>query len=296
MKLFDISTDSTCDLYADEIKENGLYFLPLTYTIEDKQGIHEYLDNFQSPDEYVAYYNRLREGVISRTSMNNNYVHEEHFRKMAEAGVKNAIHFTISYGLCRTVDVAREAVEVVKKDFPDFNCLCVECNTTTVGQGFLVNIAVDMQKKGKTLQETFDYIESHKSKIQHFIVVDSLTHLMRGGRVSPTSAIVGTMLQVKPILIFNKEGKLVKYKQASGMKRTVLTAVKEFEKYTLNTDYPKFVIAHTDNLPMAEYLADQLKSIYNVETEIRMIGPVIGSHVGPNSVAYIFMSNEDRPL
>lgn len=296
MKLFDISTDSTCDLYADEIKENGLYFLPLTYTLEDKTGIHEYTDTFQSQDEYVAYYNKLREGVISRTSMNNNFVHEEHFRKMAEAGVKDAIHFTISYGLCRTVDVAREAVEVVKKDYPDFNCLCVECNTTTVGQGFLVNIAIDMQKQGKTLQETYDYVEAHKSKIQHFIVVDSLTNLMRGGRVSPTSAIVGTMLQVKPILIFNKEGKLVKYKQASGMKRTIATAVKEFEKYTINKDYPKFVIAHTDNLPMAEYLADSLKSCYGIETEIRMIGPVIGSHVGPNSVAYIFLSNEERPL
>lgn len=296
MKLFDISTDSTCDLYASEIKDNGLFFLPLTYTFDGKNGIEEYLDNFQNQDQYVAYYNKLREGVISRTSMNNPSVHEEHFRKMAEAGVKDAIHFTISYGLCRTVEVAREAVEVVKKDFPDFNCLCVECNTTTVGQGFLVNVAIDMQKKGKTLQETFDYVEANKSKIQHFIIVDSLTHLMRGGRVSATSAIVGTMLKVKPILIFNKQGKLVKYKQVSGMKHSISTAVKEFEKYSINKDYPKFIIAHTDNLPMAEYTAELLKTTYNIDTEIRWIGPVIGSHVGPNSVAYIFLSNEERPL
>lgn len=296
MKLFDISTDSTCDLYANEIKENDLYFLPLTYTLEDKTGIHEYLDNYQSLDEYVAYYNKLREGVMSRTSMNNPAVHEEHFRKMAEAGVKDAIHFTISYGLCRTVDVAREAVEEVKKDFPDFNCLCVECNTTTVGQGFLVKIAIDMRNRGKTLQETFDYVEANKSKIQHFIIVDSLTHLMRGGRLSATSAIVGTMLKVKPILVFNKEGKLQKYKQSTGMKHTIATAVKEFEKYTLNKDYPNFVVAHTDNLPMAELLANSLQSSYKAKTEIRFIGPVIGSHVGPNSVAYIFLSNEERPI
>ena len=296
MKLFDISTDSTCDLYANEIKENELFFLPLTYSFEEKGEITEHLDNFQEYQEYVDYYNTLRKGVMSRTSMNNPAIHEEHFRKMAEAGVKDAIHFTISYGLCRTVDVAREAVEVVKKDFPDFNCLCVECNTTTVGQGFLVKIAIDMRNRGKTLQETFDYVEANKSKIQHFIIVDSLTHLMRGGRLSATSAIVGTMLKVKPILVFNKEGKLQKYKQSNGMKHTIATAVKECEKYTINKDYPLFTVAHTDNLPMAEYLSTSLKSAYNVETEIRMIGPVIGSHVGPNSVAYIFLSNEERPI
>ncbi len=296
MKLFDISTDSTCDLYAKEIQDNELYFLPLTYTIEDKQGITEYQDSFTSLDQYVQYYNRLREGVVSRTSMNNPAVHEEHFRKMAHNGVKEAIHFTISYGLCRTVDVAREAVEVVKKDYPDFNCLCVECNTTTVGQGFLVKIAIDMRNRGKTLQETFDYVEKHKSKIQHFIIVDSLTHLMRGGRLSATSAIVGTMLKVKPILVFTKEGKLQKYKQSNGMKHTILTAIREAEKYTVNKDYPLFTVAHTDNEVMAKYMADTLQSTYKVQTETRMIGPVIGSHVGPNAVAYIFLSNEERPL
>lgn len=296
MKLFDISTDSTCDLYASEIKDNDLFFLPLTYTLEEKDGLKEYLDNFTSADEYVAYYNRLREGVVSRTSMNNPSIHEEHFRKMAESGVKDAIHFTISYGLCRTVDVAREAVEVVKKDFPDFNCLCVECNTTTVGQGFLVKIAIDMRNRGKTLQETFDYVEKNKSKIQHFIIVDSLTHLMRGGRISATSAVVGTLLKVKPILIFNKEGKLQKYKQSTGLKHTIATAVKEAEKYTINKDYPLFTVAHTDNLPMANLLSDSLKTAYKVKTETRMIGPVIGSHLGPNAVAYIFLSNEERPL
>ena len=296
MKLFDISTDSTCDLYANEIKDNDLFFLPLTYTLEEKDGLKEYLDNFTSPDEYVAYYNRLREGVVSRTSMNNPAIHEEHFRKMAESGVKDAIHFTISYGLCRTVDVAREAVEVVRKDFPDFNCLCVECNTTTVGQGFLVKIAVDMRNRGKSLQETFDYVEKNKSKIQHFIIVDSLTHLMRGGRISATSAVVGTLLKVKPILVFNKEGKLQKYKQSTGLKHTIATAVKEAEKYTVNKDYPLFTVAHSDNLEMANLLSCSLKTAYKVDTEIRMIGPVIGSHLGPNAVAYIFLSNEERPL
>lgn len=296
MKKFEVSSDSTCDLYANEIKELNVHFVPLTYTMEKNGKLEECLDNFQTYDQYVNYYNDLRAGGISKTSMLNLASHIEHFTKMAEAGVKEAIHFTISYALSPTVDVARQAVKTVQETYPDFNCLCVESHTTTIGQGMLVRIACDMRDKGKTLQETFDYVENVKAKIQHFIIADSLMYLRRGGRVGSAKAIVGTMLNIKPILVFTKEGKLEKYKQASGMKTAIKTIVDEFPKYTLNKDYQKIYIVHTDNLPMAQLLEKSLKEKYNVEVEIRIMGPVIGSHVGPNSLAYGFVSNEERPI
>lgn len=296
MRKFEISTDSTADLYSYEVNKYELYFLPLTFTLTDKGKISEYKDEFSHPSEYIEYYNKLRSGIISKTSMNNPFVHAEHFRKMAEAGVKEALHFTISYGLCRTVDVAREAVETVKKDYPDFNCLCIECSTTTIGQGALVKIAVDMRDKGKTLQETFDYIEKVKKNFQHFVIADSLVYLMRGGRISAAKAAIGTVLNVKPIIIFNNEGKLVNYKKERGMKRAVISIAEEFKNYTLNKDYPLIYIGHTDNPEMAEFLRNELEQKYGISPEIRMIGPVIGSHLGPNTVAYAFLSNEDRPM
>ncbi len=297
MRNFEISTDSTADFYSNEIKEKDLFFLPLTFNLTDKQGnITEHLDNFENPSEYKELYDKLRAGIMSKTSMNNQFIHEEHFRKIAEKGVKNLIHFTISYGLCRTVEVARDAVEVVKKDFPDFNCLCVECHTTTVGQGTLVNIAIDMREKGKTLQEAFDYVEDIKHKIQHFIIADDLMFLKRGGRISATTAVFGTMLNIKPIIVFNKEGKLVTYQKAKGFKKAMNTIAEEFPKYTLNKDYPIVCVGHTDNPDNAEYLRNLLEERYGVKPEVRMIGPVIGSHLGPNAVAYIFISNEERPI
>lgn len=297
MKPFDISTDSTCDLYANEIAENGLFFLPLTYTLQEGNGeVEEHLDNFQSAEEYEQYYDILKRNVISRTSMNNPFIHEQHFLKMAEAGVTDAIHFTISYGLCHTVDVARAAVEVVKKQYPAFNCLCVECNTTTVGQGFLVNVAINMRKEGKSLQETFDYVEKIKHKIQHFIIVDNLASLVRGGRISAAAGAVGTLLNVKPIIVFNKEGKLQKYKQVSGMRHAVHTIVKEYANYTPDENHPTLYIGHTGNKEMCAYLKELLEKTYNVNVVTRMIGPVIASHLGPNAVAYIFVSKEDRPI
>lgn len=296
LRKFEISTDSTADLYQNEIKEKELFFLPLTFTLTDKGVITEYKDEFSRPEEYSEYYDKLRTGVLSKTSMNNPFVHEEHFRKMAEAGVKDAVHFTISYGLCRTVDVAREAVETVKKDFPDFNCYCVECSTTTIGQLAMVNVAADMRDKGKTAKETIDYIESVKRKFQHFVIADSLIYLMRGGRISAAKAAIGTVLNVKPIIIFNNEGKLVNYKKERGMRKSVSAIVDEFKNYTLNADYPIVYVGHTDNKEMAELLYKELNERYGLTPEIRMIGPVIGSHLGPNAVAYAFLSKEDRPM
>ncbi len=296
MKKFDISTDSTCDLYKSEIVENGIYFLPLKFTLEKNGDITEYADEFSDMSEYKEYYKTLRSGVLSRTSMNNPDVHYVHFKKMAEAGVKTAIHFTISYGLCRTVDVARDAVKEVKKEFPDFRCLCVECSTTTIGQGMLVWIALDMQKKGKTVEETFDYVEKIKHNIQHFVVADDLSYLVRGGRLSAAKATIGSILNVKPIIVFNKEGKLVNYRKEKGMRKTLKSIADEFAKYSLNKDYPEIYIGHTDNEEAAEMLKDILHEKYGLTPIVRMIGPVIGSHLGPGTVAYIFLSNEERPL
>lgn len=296
MSNFEVSTDSTCDLYADEIKNLGIYFVPLTFTLTKGNSLEECLDQFKSPEEYLEYYTKLRSGIVSKTSMLNYASHLEHFTNMAKQGVKNAIHFTISYGLSPTVDVANKALEEVKQTYPDFNCMCVECNTTTIGQGLLVRIATDMRDKGKTLQETYDYVNANKSKIQHFIVADSLMYLMRGGRVSGAKAVFGTLLNIKPIIIFTKNGKLENFAKGKGSKGALKSIVEQASNYTVNKDYPTVWVGHTDNLPMAQMLASELHEKYNYETNIRMIGPVIGSHLGPGAFAYCFLSNEERPI
>lgn len=297
MKKFAVSTDSTCDLYLNEYEKLEIHHCSLSFTMTDKNGeLTEHLDNFKDVQEYKKYYDDLRMGFVSKTAMMGLIPTTEHFMKMAESGIQEAIHFTISYGLSHTVDIAREAVLAVQEKYPNFNCLCMECSTTTVGQGMLVRIACDMRDKGFSLQETYDYCESIKHKIQHFIIADSLMYLKRGGRVSGAKAVIGTMLNIKPILIFTKEGKLEKYKQSNGMKNTIKTIVQEFEKYTVNKDYPIIWVCHTDNDEMAKLLDESLKEKYGVTTQIRMVGPIIGSHLGPNAVAYGFVSNEERPM
>ena len=120
-------------------------------------------------------------------------------------------------------------------------------------------------------------------------------YLKRGGRLSSTSAFMGTVLQLKPIITFSKEGKLEVIRKELGLRKALRSIVNEFKKYTKNERF-KMVIVHTDNLPVATELQSMIKNQYGIEPDIRIMGPIIGSHVGPGAVAYGFVSNEERPV
>lgn len=137
-KKFTLSTDSTCDLYADFVKEHDIKFVSLTYTIEDKSGnISDGLDNFTEYSQYVDFYNKLRAGSFSRTSMLNYESHLTHFTRLASEGAKDVVHFTISSGLSPTVTVAEKAAAEVKKSFPEFNVYAIDSLSATIGRARL---------------------------------------------------------------------------------------------------------------------------------------------------------------
>lgn len=293
MDNFYISTDSTCDLFVDEVKQMGLDYLPLTLTVE-QNGIHFVDDNFTEYQQYVNFYNLLRKAIPVKTSMNNFEKHREYFASLAEQGHNNVIHFTISYGLAPTMDVANQAIEEVKKQYPNFCAKVIESHTTTVGQGMLVKIAYDMQQNGKTMQETVDYVQNIKHHIQHYVIVDDLFHLKRGGRVSGAAAMIGTAIQLKVVLTFDKEGKLKVIKKVIGGRKNAIKAIiAEGKKFTLAKDN-RMVVVHTDNVLGANELASALELEYKFRPPIRIMGPTIGCHVGPNAIAYIFLSEQER--
>ena len=294
MRTFEISTDSNADFYADEVKKYGLYVGRLNYTMTKDNNTEEYLDDMQSYDEYVYFYNQLRKGVVAKTSILNLQAHVDLFTRMAQDGVKNALHISQSKGLSPTIDNANKAIEIVKEKYPDINYIAIESSTTTVGEQMLVEVAMDMRDKGKSNKETADYINSIKNNVQHFIIADDLKYLCRGGRVKPASAYIGTLLQIKPIIEFTKSGKLEVTRKAMGMKKAIKSCVDAFGEFTQNKDYPLVRIVHTDNLPMAQKVQDLFAEQYGFRPEIRIMGPIIGTHVGPNSVAFGFISNEPR--
>ena len=295
MRQFEISADSTCDLYKDEAKELGVYIGRLNFVIEQGKETEEFLDDFNSYEEYVEFYQRLRNGAVARTSILNLQAHIDLFTEMAEAGVKNALHFAQSKGLSPTIDNALEAIRIVKEKYPDINYLAVETNTTTVAEGMLVKLACKLRDEGMSNAEVKDIIENEKNHIQHFILVDDLMYLKRGGRIGAVSAAFGTLLNIKPIIEFTKSGKLEVVRKEKGTKKALKSVVDEFKNYT-KSKYFDIVIVHTDNQPLAETLQNMLEEVCGKKPEIRIMGPIIGAHVGPGAVAYTFISNEERPV
>ncbi len=293
MKLFDVSTDSTSDLKKDYVEKRGIWFAPLTFTLEKDGEIQEGLDNFSSIDEYTAFYQKVKEGYFPRTAKLNYDAHTTHFTKMTEAGVKEVLHFTISSGLANTIETTWRVADEVGAKYPGFKVYAVDPLTATVGQGVLVSVACDCRDKGMTAKETYEYILSLRQHIQHCIIPSDLFYLKKGGRVSATSAVIGTMLSVKPMLAFDEKGKLKTVDKCKGMKKAYARVVDCMQKAPLD-ECKIVVVVHTDNPKGAEELAKLIEEKTGVLPPVTIMGPVIGSHVGPGSVSCCWISKKTR--
>ncbi len=294
MRKFEISTDSTSDFYLKEYEDMQVDFEPLDFILSKDNEIIEQKDNFKTIRQYYDFYKKLKEGYIAKTSILNLQAHVNLFTRIAKRGVKHLIHISQGYGLSPTLDNANKAIEIVKKDFPEIDFIAMEANSTTVGEGLIVKCAVCMRDEGKTMEEAFKKLNEIKKYTQHFIIVNDLKFLARSGRISNASASIGSILQVKPIIEFDKHGKLKVCKKEMGFKKALKSVVDEYSNFTLNKEFPFISIVHTDNETQAINLKKLLKEKYNIEAEIKIMGPIIGAHVGPNTVAYCFISNEER--
>lgn len=294
MALFDVSTDSTGDLKKEYVEKRNIWFVPLTFTMEKDGVLEEGLDNFSTEGEYVEFYEKVSKGYFPRTAKLNYDAHVAHFTKMAEAGVKDVVHFMISSGLANTITITVQAAADVKEKYPDFNVYALDPLTATVGQGILAEIAADCRDKGMTAQETYDFLTSIRQNIQHCIIPADLFYLKKGGRVSGFSATVGTMLNIKPMLMFDAEGKLKTTGKYKGMKKAFACVIDCLTKAPVNAQLNKIVVVHTNNYAGAEELASLIFQKTGVQPRVTIMGPVIGSHVGPGSVSCCWVSEKVR--
>lgn len=295
MRKFEVTTDSTCDLYAEEFGQLDINVAPLEYTLSDGDDLVIELDNYIEKKQYVDFYNKLRKGIVAKTSILSLQAHIDFFTKMAEKGVKQILHISQGYGLSPTVDNANRAVEIVKETYPDIDYVAIEADTTTIGEGMLVRACCKLRDEGYTKEEAREVLDEIKHKIQHFVLVNDLKFLARGGRISKTSASIGSMLQIKPIIEFGRDGVLKVCRKEMGLKKALNSIVNDYAKFTVNEKFPYICIVHTDNEKLAQEMQDLFYQKYGIRPEIRIMGPIIGAHVGPGAVAYGFISNEERP-
>ena len=294
MQKFIVSTDSTADLYASYVKEHDVRLAPLTFTIEKGGVMTEYLDAFTDYSQYVDFFRQLREKATARTSMLNYESHYNHFKKMAEEGATDVLHFTISTGLASTINVARQAAADVKKEFPAFNLKPVDSLAATIGQGELVYEAVRLRDAGKTLDEAYKIVSELPLHFQYVIAANDLFYLQRGGRVSAAAAVVGSALGVKPVLSFTREGKLSVVDKVRGMKKVIAYALEKMERLQPVEEGRVIHVVHSDAEKDADELASAIEKRWGYRPEISIMGPVIGAAVGPGAGAGRWESAEER--
>ena len=288
MRDFVIMTDSCCDLTAQMAEELGVVVLPLHLLIGE-ETFANHLDGREIG--FKEFYDRVRNGAMPTTSAVSVGAFEDARRTAVQEG-KDILCLNFSSALSTTYQSAVIAAETVRDEFPEANIRVLDTLCASAGQGLLVYLCSQQKFAGKALDEVFQYAQEMAPKVAHWVTVDDLNHLKRGGRISATTAFVGSMLSIKPIIYINDEGKLINVGKARGRKPALLQVVKELEQRLLDPSLPVF-ISHGDCEEDARFVAEEVTKRTGAEVKlISYVGPVIGSHTGAGVIALCFVGKE----
>ena len=288
MSEYVILTDNSSDLPQSYLDEKGIGSTFLSYTINGRQyGQHDRMDDHE-------FYEAMRSGSMPTTAQVNPDEVMEVMRPYLDKGL-DILYLAFSSGLSGSCASAKIAGDDLKEQYPDRKIIVEDTLAASLGQGLLVHYAYLRKQAGDSIEENAQWIRDHRLNLVHLFTVDDLFHLHRGGRVSKTTAIVGSILNIKPVLHVDNEGHLIAIGKVRGRKKSILELARLMDekigsyKGTCDTVF----ISHGDCLEDAEYLAEKIKEKYPVKTLlINYVNPTIGAHSGPGTLALFFLGDE----
>ena len=284
-----IMTDSSCDLPAALAEKMELTVLPLYVDVDGKKYTN-YLDEREI--SFSEIYAKLRTKCPAKTSAVNMSDFMGPMEELLQSGI-DILYIGFSSGLSGTYSAGAMAAQELSGRFPDRKIYTVDSLCASMGQGLLVYHAWQEKQKGKSIDEVRDFVEENKLHLCHWFTIDDLMFLKRGGRVSGATAIVGSMLSIKPVMHVDNEGHLIKVSTARGRKASIKALADEAGKRGIDLQNQTIFISHGDCIEEANYLADIMRSRFNVkDVVISYVGPVIGAHSGPGTIALFFLGTE----
>lgn len=289
MEDFVLITDSTTDLSPEMVKELELEVIPLQFVMDD----HTYL-NYPDGRELSEkeFYRMLREQKTATTVQVNTSRFLDCFEPFLQQG-KDIVYIAFSSGLSGTYGCAMMAKEELEQKYPERRVYVADSLAASMGEGLLVFHAVRQKRLGKSAKEVYDWVEQNKLNLCHWFTVDDLNHLKRGGRVSSATALLGTMLGIKPVLHVDDEGHLINVSKVRGRRQSLQAMVERMKQTCVNPGDQTIFISHGDCIEDAQALAEMIKASMPVkEIVINYIGPVIGAHSGPGTVALFFLGTK----
>ena len=287
MSNYVIVTDSSCDLPAHLVEELELHTVPLAFLFGEKT-YYNYPDNREMSPK--AFYDRLRAGEMATTNAINVGQVTDFLTPFLEEG-KDILILSFSSGLSTSFNSYSIAAQDLAEQYPDRTIRVIDTLCASLGQGMLVYQAAQLRQAGKSLDEVAQWVEDNKLRQCHWFTVDDLFFLKRGGRVSAATAVVGTMLSIKPVLHVDDEGHLISMGKARGRGASLTALVDHMEETA--TDVDTVFISHGDCLSDAQKVADDVRERFGTkDIVINNVGPVIGAHSGPGTLALFFLGTK----
>ena len=282
---YQIITDSCCDLTEEQLRN-----LHVTCANLSVQYNGENHSNFSDSAAVKAFYDEIRSGTMATTSAANPVDWSDLLLPVMKAG-RDALVIVFSSAMFTTYQSAVIASKYMEENYPDRKVIVVDSLCAALGQGLLVHHACKKRDEGMSIEEVAAWLEEHKLNLCHWVTVDDLSHLKRGGRISATTALVGTMLNVKPIIHVDDEGRLINCAKVRGRKAAMEYLVKKFSETA--TDFDTVFIAHGDCPEDAAALEAMLREKHDIkDITTGYVGPVIGAHTGPGVLVVFFMGTK----
>lgn len=285
MAEYTLLTDSCCDISDALLAEWQVRALQLDVLVDDEES------QKNNEVDLTAFYQKLRDGKMARTSAINIATFRDAFEQELKAG-RDVLYVAFSSGLSTTYQSSEIAASELREEYPDRKILTVDTLAASMGQGLLVYLAAQKRNAGASIEEVCQYVLDNRLSLSHWFTVDDLFFLKRGGRVSGAVALVGTMLGIKPVLHVDDEGHLISMSKVRGRSSAIKALADKFSE-TVLPDNEIVFISHGDCLEEARQLETILKENCGVkEVLIGDIGPVIGAHSGPGTIALFFLASQ----
>lgn len=284
-----LTCSSVADLPHEYTEANDIGVLPFRFYLDGQ----EYLDDQGATMPPKVFYDKMRQGGMPSTTMVNTELYKDFFRPYLKDG-KDVLHIEFSSGMSGTYQSAVLAASQLKEEFPDREVKIVDSRGASVGYGLGVILTKEKMNEGATLEEAAKYAEEICRKCMHWFVVEQLDTLRRGGRLSRASAMLGTVLNIKPLLTVNGDGFIMPVEKIRGRKKSLAALVNKLEQNIESPDGQIAIVAHADSPDDAQWVADETKRRLPTLEEVRIydLGPVVGAHTGPGTVALTALGKE----
>jgi len=282
-----IYTDSGCDLSSEKLNEYGVKSLSLTYRFNDEEK------EYKTDDMPIhRFYQQMRDGRVAKTAAVNTETFRSAFEAELKAG-KDVLYIGFSSGLSSTSESAQVAAKELNEKYSDRRVIAIDTLCASAGEGMLVWLASKKRAEGASFLEVAELIQGKFMSMCHWFTVDDLVYLKRGGRVSAAVALAGTVLGIKPVLHVDDEGHLISMAKARGRKQSIKALANKFTELCEEPDGGTYFISHGDCLADAKYLEELIEGEHGHKAElITNVGPVIGAHSGPGTLALFFFGKQ----